>query len=307
MGLMFDSLLPVMLLIALGAGLTHFKVIPAEAWSGVDKLTYYALIPALMISTLSRASLEVSTMSRVGGALLAGVVIVATLTMLLRPFLLRQGVDGPGFTSVFQGAVRWNTFSALAIAGSLFGAEGTAVVAIAAAIMIPMVNVLTVAVLATYARGERLKPGAFVITLAKNPFIWSISLGLALNLIGNPVPKVLQDTLAMAGNATLAVSLIMVGGGLQLASLGRIDTPLVVASVLKLLIMPGIMVVAGLIIGLSGPTLGALIVCGSVPTASASYVLARLMGGDAPMIARIMTWQTLIAFVTMPAFLLLVG
>ncbi len=41
-----------------------------------------------------------------------------------------------------------------------------------------------------------------------------------------------------------------------------------------------------------------------MPTASASYILARQMGGDAPLMAEIVTLQTLAAMLTMPVILL---
>ena len=42
------------------------------------------------------------------------------------------------------------------------------------------------------------------------------------------------------------------------------------------------------------------IVAASVPSASAAYVLARQMGGNAPLMAEILTLQTLLALVSMP-------
>jgi predicted permease len=40
-----------------------------------------------------------------------------------------------------------------------------------------------------------------------------------------------------------------------------------------------------------------------VPTAAASYILARQMGGDAPLMAEIATLQTVLAMLTMPLIL----
>jgi malonate transporter and related proteins len=69
---------------------------------------------------------------------------------------------------------------------------------------------------------------------------------------------------------------------------------------LKLIAMP---VLAGLIgqkLGLTGINLAVPIVCASVPTAAASYILARQNGGDAPLMASIVTAQTILAAATMP-------
>ncbi len=99
----------------------------------------------------------------------------------------------------------------------------------------------------------------------------------------------------------------MVGGGLQLQSLTRIDAPVVVAVGLRLVAAPTIALAIGVALGLDGVTLAAMMVCAGVPTASAAYVLARLMGGDAPLMARIVTLQTIVAFVTLPVVLIAAG
>lgn len=64
---------------------------------------------------------------------------------------------------------------------------------------------------------------------------------------------------------------------------------------------------AALALGLSGAALAAVIICLAVPSASASYILARQMGGDAPLMAAILTAQTVLSFATMPILFLMFG
>ena len=47
--------------------------------------------------------------------------------------------------------------------------------------------------------------------------------------------------------------------------------------------------------------------CASVPAASNAYILARQMGGDAPLMAQILTVETVLAIVTMPIAIALVA
>jgi predicted permease len=49
------------------------------------------------------------------------------------------------------------------------------------------------------------------------------------------------------------------------------------------------------------------VIAASVPTASAAYVLARQLGGDAPLMAEILTLQTLLAMITMPLMVALLS
>jgi predicted permease len=47
------------------------------------------------------------------------------------------------------------------------------------------------------------------------------------------------------------------------------------------------------------------LIFGAVPTAPAAYTLPRQLGGDAPLMAAIVTIQTAITFLTLPATLTL--
>jgi predicted permease len=60
-------------------------------------------------------------------------------------------------------------------------------------------------------------------------------------------------------------------------------------------------------IGVGGDDLIVTIIASSVPSASAAYVLARQMGGNAPLMAEILTLQTLVALISMPILITLLG
>ena len=73
-----------------------------------------------------------------------------------------------------------------------------------------------------------------------------------------------------------------------------------VATLVKLLLMPVFMWGWTAILGVDGLPQAVAIVAGGVPSAAASYILARKMGGDAALVALILTAQTLVAAVTLP-------
>jgi predicted permease len=136
--------------------------------------------------------------------------------------------------------------------------------------------------------------------LLRNPFIWSCAVGLAINVLHVPLPGVISATIDALGRGALALGLIAVGAGLHLEGLLRLKPPALLAVALKLLGMPALAVALGTAFGLSGMNLAVVATCASVPTASNAYILARQMGGDAPLFAQILTWQTIVAALTMP-------
>ena len=62
-----------------------------------------------------------------------------------------------------------------------------------------------------------------------------------------------------------------------------------------------------MLMGVHGEAFAVALLCGAVPTGSGSYVLARQMGGDAPMVANILTLQVIAAALTIPFVLWLAG
>jgi len=102
------------------------------------------------------------------------------------------------------------------------------------------------------------------------------------------------------GRSSLAIGLLVTGAGLHLEGLFRPSLAASVTVFLKLVLMPVIAVALALQFGITGSNLAVVTICSAVPTASSAYVLARQMGGDAPLLAQIITLQTILAAVTMP-------
>lgn len=306
MSAVFTALLPVFLLIALGYLLRRHLLKEEAHWIGLERLVYFVLFPALLVLTLARANLNAVPIGGTGGALMLAVLTMGALCLLLRPVLAsRMDVDGPAFTSIFQGATRWQTFVALAVAGNLYGDIGIALASVAMVAMIPLLNVMSVTVLARYARPQRLSFPKLLLTVARNPFIWACIVGLGLNVLHVPLHPIAVDFADALGRSALAIGLLVVGAGLQLQQLAKPTAPALLTLILKLIVMPAIAVGFALLFQLTGPSLAVVACCASVPAASNAYVLAREMGGDAPLLAQILTLQTLAALVTMPVIIAL--
>jgi len=302
------SLVPVFLLIALGYGLRRSLLKKDDHWIGLEQLVYYVLFPALLIETLGRADLSTVPVAGVGGAMLLAVLIVAALCLALRPLLARLvGLKGPAFTSLFQGAVRWQTFVALSVTGNLFGAHGLALASVAMVAIIPVLNVMSVSVLAHFAAPQKMSWWHTLLAILRNPFIWACLIGIAINISGLPVPKPLYEFAGSLGRSSLAIGLLVVGAGLHLEGLKRPGAAAWLTVCLKLVVMPVIAISLGAAFGLSGASLVVVACCASVPSASNAYVLARQMGGDAPLLAQILVLQTVLAAFTMPLFINFAG
>ena len=302
------SLIPTFLIITTGWLCRATGFVDDKQWAGLERATYVIFFPALIVDTLARADLSTVPVIGVGGALIGSILLMASLVLALRPVLERRlGIDGPSFTSIFQGATRWNTFVALSVAGSLFGQRGIALIAVAIAAMVPLLNLLAFYVFIRFAGRPRQSPWEILRSFLTNPFIWSCALGLALNLLAPPLPKPLAGYIELMGRAALAAGLLIVGAGLDIRRLAKPGAAHLIAAGLKLLLMPVMAMTIARFVGVSGSDVAVTVIAASVPSASAAYVLARQMGGNAPLMAEILTLQTLAALLSMPVLISLLG
>jgi predicted permease len=109
------------------------------------------------------------------------------------------------------------------------------------------------------------------------------------------------------GRAALAAGLLIVGAGLDARRLAKPEPVHFVAIGAKLLALPIVAVTLARLFGVGGLDLQVTIVAASVPTASGAYALAKLMGGNARLMAEIITLQTLASLLTMPLMMALLA
>ena len=297
------GLLPVLVLILIGYGLKRSGFLADEAWAGMEKLTYFVLLPALLIRSLANQHLL--------GTPWPSMLLVVTLTLLTAAAVLIlwyrifSSVSGPTFTSIFQGGVRFNTYIALAIALSFFGAEGLTLAAIAAGFMIILINLLCISVLGIWGTNPSKGVMAFSRNVIGNPLIISCAVGWVLSQSGIGLPGITDSILEIVGRAALPFGLLAVGAALKPEAIRGHLKAVAVSSLVQFGLKPAMAVMLISITGLSGIAAGVLVIVFMTPTAASAYILARQLGGDTDTMASIITFQTLLAFIVMPLLALL--
>lgn len=294
------SLLPVFLVIAAGFLIRRVNLIREADWAGVDRLAYYVLFPAILIREIGTANFEGVPVVRMAAAMMLAVAAFGILLLLARPALKRTlGMNDPQFTSLFQGATRWHTFIALAVLPLTLGPGALALAAVSMAAMIPLLNIMTIVVM-TVCLGGRLDAAAIAKAVATNPFVVGTAIGLAIAAAHVPLAPALVSALDIVGRGALGVALLSVGAGLQFDQLRRTGSAVVATTGLKLVAMPAVMFAFTWLLGVGGLPQAVAVISGATPTGSGGYILARQMGGDAPMFAAILTLQVIVSAVTLP-------
>ena len=138
--------------------------------------------------------------------------------------------------------------------------------------------------------------------IIKNPLIIACVLGGIGRLLN--LPYVFPITgLDLVGQAALPMGVLCLGAGLQWNALRSGLGLALLAVVIQLMIKPFLFIGLAFWLDIESEWLlvGLLLMC--VSTAPSSFILARQLGGDAPLMAGIVAIQTVLAIVSVPIVL----
>ncbi len=140
-----SALIPIFALILIGYFFKKIKFPSNDFWASADKLTYYILMPSLLVYKLSTANFETLDAK---DFLFTGnitILVVLLISILINVIL---NTNGASFSSIVQGAVRFNTYVFLALISYVYGDEGLALRALLITFAIPLINVIAITIFA---------------------------------------------------------------------------------------------------------------------------------------------------------------
>lgn len=295
-------ILPVFLLIFLGSVLRRSGFLGEVAWPVIERLSYFVVFPALLLQTMATVELGGLDIGRITLAILATSAVITALLLVTRPL---YGVPGPSYTSVFQGGLLQNTYIGFALIFGLFGTEGLSVASVALAIYVPLTNTLCIVALSRWGHQASGSLRTAALATLKNPLIMATLLGFVLNLTGLGLPPIIEPLLEILGRAALPLGLLAAGAGLDLAAARASTRPLLLTSLVKLVVVPATAFAMAQVFGLEGVALVVTVLFLASPAATNSYILARQLGGDATLMASIITVQTALSMASIPVVVIL--
>ena len=304
MSAMISTILSVLLLVVVGHLIKMRAFVPVSFWDGLSKICYWILFPGLLFNLTSTASLSAAFILPFCLTLL-----IAATAMVVYGFLAGRliGATGPATSSLVQAGLRHNGFLMLAFVQGAFGAAALEIGAIAVAVLVPISNIFAVIIIFLLREGNQDAHlgRAIMAELARNPLMGAIILGGIVNFLSIPVPDFITGAANILGSAALPMLLLCVGASIRISALRAHSAALILAVLAKLMILPVVMMMVGIALGLDKDVLLVLVVLAVAPTATSSFTLAQELGGDAPLMAEIITVQTLVAAIGIPAWVLM--
>lgn len=307
--MMIQTILPVFLLIAVGAGLQRTGFFVATLARDLSQLVYWVGIPCLLFDKISKTVLDWSPVMRI----LLIFWVVTGGTVLLGWITARWvGLSRRSTAAFVQACFRGNTgFIGLPVifyvGASLFGKESGHVYSLAVltlAVTAPLFNSLAVVLMVGGQRDENQIQGRSLLWLiVSNPLILAALCGICFATMRWQLPFFLMRTIQSLSQMTIPLALLSMGAVfIQVPLRGSLLYPCI-ASVIKVVITPIVGLFLGRMYGLTPAEMCVVLVYLATPTAVVSYVMVEQFQGDRVLAVNSVVLSTLLSVVTLPVIL----
>ncbi|SDL82008.1 hypothetical protein SAMN05661010_02660 [Modicisalibacter muralis] len=298
--------LPVFAMVFIGIGLKRIGWIDSAFIATASALVFRATMPTLIFLSIIQADLDATFNPK-----LLGFFAIATLGTFLLSWLWASWRVPYADRGVYvQGAFRGNCgIVGIALAASMYGSYGLSAGALLLGVVILCYNIFSVIVLVAYQPGKRADWRSIFKHIAHNPLILSVLVAIPVAWFDIALPGWVMTSGNYFASLTLPLALICIGGTLSVSALRSERSTALGASLMKMVTLPALATAAAWLVGFSGAELGLLFLFFASPTAAASFVMVKAMGGDARLAANIIALTTLLASVTVTSgvFVLRVG
>lgn len=302
--LVINSLVPVFALVGLGATLRHFQLTDTTFLATCDRLIYYIFFPALLFWKIGSASSPVSAeAARFFAAVGAAVLIVYVLSTL---FIVFGKVGTFQAGSFSQSCYRFNTYIGMAIILNALGEPAVAQFGVLIGVVIPLINILSVATLIWFGGQKLSRQQRLRVTLRElisNPLIIGCAAGLVYGRWIGRFPQFIDNMLALAAMVTLPLALLSIGGSLTFHSLKEHFRLTLAGAGFKLAVLPavGYGFMRLLAIGPADIRVGMLYF--ALPTSTTIYVLSSQLNSDTRYASAAIVMSTLLSFFSLSGVL----
>lgn len=303
-----NTLAPVFLLIAVGAGLQRTGFVSPDFLKEANRVTYWLGLPALLFSQLAASFHQAD-----GAGVMLGTMAAATCLLILAAYLVARLMRVPGIAAgtFVQGGFRGNlAFVGLPIIYSLpdtplaWGMSVRTAAVVTVAPMMVFYNVAGVIVLLLSHHtlsGRMLWP--FVKQLATTPPLVATFAGMGFALAGWTLPTTVDRTFAALGEMALPLGLLGVGGSLVTVRLGAHWPRPLAAAMVKTVLSPLLGWVVGRALSLGALELKMVMILMACPTAVVSYTVALELKGDEALASGAIVLSVLTSLASLAAIL----
>ncbi len=303
--IILNAIFPIFTLLFLGSLLKHFNITNETFLKTSDKLVYFIFFPVMLFWKIGSSTPDKGTSLNLCLASILAVLIVYLLSLFaIRLFHISSFQAG----SFSQACYRFNTYIGMAIVMNVLGESGIRYFGILIGFVIPIINILAVSTLIWHS-GEKRSFGQNLRVLLKalisNPLILGCAAGILFSRSQASFPIFIDNTFSLMTAVTMPLALISIGGSLTLTGLRHNTKFSLIASMLKILILPIIGFFLLKLFCVTGIPFKAGMIFFTLPTSTAIYVLSAQLNSDTQLASAAIMLSTLLSFISLSVALLI--
>ncbi len=298
MEIIIQTTLPVFLLVFCGFALGNFQNIETRS---ISNLTIYLLTPALIFTKFLQNPIEINIIIQIAFFIVGFYLLNIFITWFTTRLLKMDKILAHGFTLsivLFNAGNMGIPFISFA-----FGDEGLSM-----AIILLLINVCITATIGVFiAAGANSKPVQALKQIFLLPNIYAITIALIIKYFTIPVPNFIFEPLNMLGDASIPVSIVLLGIQISQTKFFSRSYEIFLASGLRLVLGPIIAFFLTRIINCTELMQKVLIIQTSMPTAIYALLFATKFDAKPDFVSSVILTATIASSATLSILLYLLN
>jgi len=298
----FSVTAPVFLILFLGLYLKRTQRINDNFIGIASKLVFNICLPILLFLAIINSQVNLIAQSSLALFSACAAIISFLIFWWIAPLFTNSPEDkGVAVQSAFRSNL---AIIGLALCTNAFGEAGLTIGALIIAVVTPIYNILSIyALTRSLHENEKLRWDQLVLDIAKNPLILAIALAFIFLYFDWRLPVVLNETGRYLSKMTLPLALITIGGSLSLSAIRKssVLSSYIVAA--KLIILPFTVTLFAWLLGFKNIEISCLALMFASPTAAASFVMVKVIGGNHKLASNTIAMSTLVSALTISILL----
>lgn len=299
-----EATMPVFLVMVVGYFLKQVGMLNEAFCSVANRYVFKVALPLLLFKDIAETDLRTDF----NLTFVLYCMLVTTVMFLGIWALTAWLMPDKSLVGAFSQAAARSSAAVLGIAfvENIYGNAGLTPMMIVAAV--PLFNIYSVVILTFSAQHRKKGNGAIrtaCINVIKNPIILGILAGLPFSLLGISIPTIPLKTITSISNTATPIALLVVGAGFEgRKALSKLK-PTVIASLIKLVVLPAIFLPIAVACGFAGAEMIAILIMVGSPTTVSCYIMAKNMDNDGELTSSIIVLTTLLSSVTLTFWIFL--
>lgn len=291
----FNVVAPLLILMLLGGFLLRVHILDTATVKKMNSVIFRVFLPALIFNNIYNSSID--DVKNINTALYI-VTIVILMYLLSMLYVALTEKDNKKRGVMAQGICRSNfVIFGLPLCMSICGDGVMGKVAVAVAIVVPVLNIFAVLSLEVF-RGGKPNLKKILKGIITNPLIIGSVVGIVVLVSGIKLPSIIENAISDVSKIATPLALVLLGASVNFKTVkGNLKQLITVISG-KLIVMPVVGFTIAALLGMRGSDMALLIAAFTSPTAVSSYPMAIEMGGDSDLAAQIVAFSTAICIIT---------